>query len=230
MTITLITPTADQPMGMALAEYYMERQTVLFDQWIVVDDGIQSAKLTMGQQHIIRQREHEGGRSLSSNILSALPHAMGDVVIIIEHDDYYAPDHIETCLRHLDSGAMAAGSGILRYFNVQHRLWRVMGNRGSALCNTAFTRDAVPYMQSAAQRAFEQNVIGVDNQFWTLMTENKFPVSIHDDNTVVGIKGLPGRIGLGIGHRPDPRQWIADPAMKKLREWIGDDVQFYQDI
>src|SRR5687768_6841694 len=50
--ITVITPTADRPAAWPLAERWMARQTVQPDQWIVADDGIAPAPLTMGQQHI----------------------------------------------------------------------------------------------------------------------------------------------------------------------------------
>lgn len=231
MTITLITPTADQPRGMALAEYYMQRQTLAFDQWIVADDGNTPATLTMGQQHIVRPREHEGGRSLAGNILAALPHAIGDMIVIIEHDDYYAPNHLEVCAEYLQAGAWACGSGTLRYYNLPNRCWRVMKNNGSALCNTALTREALPHLEAAAQTAFEQNIIGLDGNFWRRMAAVGAPCVVHGTNTVVGIKGLPGRAGLGIGHRPKPHQWVKDRNWQRLRIWLGDaDAQNYINI
>lgn len=45
--VTVITPTADQPTGIALLERYMARQTVKPDAWIVADDGNTPASLTM---------------------------------------------------------------------------------------------------------------------------------------------------------------------------------------
>lgn len=228
MTITLITPTADQPQGMALAEYYMQRQTLAFDQWIVADDGNVPAQLTLGQQHIVRPREHEGGRSLAANILAALPHAVGDIIVIVEHDDYYAPNHLEVCASYLAMGVSACGSGNLRYYNLPNRCWRVMRNQGSALCNTALTRDALPHLEAAAQTAFAQNIIGLDGNFWRRLMNGNVPCVVHDTDTVVGIKGLPGRTGLGIGHRPNPHQWQKDANWQRLRHWLGDaDAQAY---
>jgi hypothetical protein len=45
---------------------------------------------------------------------------------------------------------------------------------------------------------------------------------------VVGMKGLPGREGIGIGHNPNG-PWTVDPALRILREWIREDVEFYQE-
>ena len=53
MSITVITPTADQPIGMRLLEKYMARQTVQPDEWIVADDGEVPARLALGQKHIV---------------------------------------------------------------------------------------------------------------------------------------------------------------------------------
>jgi glycosyltransferase involved in cell wall biosynthesis len=223
MKITLITPTADQPLGMMLAEQYIARQTVGFHEWIVADDGTVPARLTMGQKHLVRKREHEGGRSLAGNMLAALPHVTGDIVVMIEHDDWYSPLHLATSLQRLQD-AKATGNGFQRYYNVHVRCFRLMKNVGSALCNTAFTADLIPAMQQAAKAAFQQGGYGVDRLFWDSLTSGK---DVHDIETVVGIKGLPGRPGLGMGHRPD-KGWSLDPQLVTLREWIGDDVENYR--
>lgn len=223
MRVSLITPTADQPLGMLLCERYMQRQTVRWDQWIVADDGLEPARLTQGQQHIRRAREHEGGRSLAGNLLAALDQVDGDVVLIIEHDDWYAPQHIATCIEQLRRGD-AVGSRWQRYYNVQARSWRLMRNVGSALCNTALRRESLPILRAAALAAFQRGSYGVDRIFWDAIGRRGY---VHDVDTVVGIKGLPGRAGLGMGHRPDSN-WTADPELRQLRAWIGNDVETYR--
>lgn len=219
--VTLITPTADQPIGIALLEQYMNRQTVPFDQWIVADDGTAPATLTMGQDHIVRPRQYEGARSLAGNMLEALPEVRNGIVIIVEHDDWYAPNHIEVCLQQLQH-ASAVGSIWQRYYNVGNRHWRVMRNIGSALCNTALRAPLLPNMARAAEHAFKHDKIGVDRLFWESVAGN-----VHNINTVVGIKGLPGRKGLGMGHKPPDSKWNHDPELAKLREWIGQDADLY---
>jgi len=42
----------------------------------------------------------------------------------------------------------------------------------------------------------------------------------------VGIKGLPGRSGIGMGHRAEIRM-TPDPEFVKLKELIGDDYMYY---
>lgn len=228
--VTVITPTADQPTGIALLERYMARQTVQPNEWIVADDGDVPATLTMGQVHIIRKRQAEGGASLAGNMLAALERVHGDVVIVAEHDDYYRADHIETCLREL-AGYAATGSAWQRYYNVTQRCWTVMRNIGSALCNTAFTADRIPAMRAACEQARARNQIGVDRLFWeSLPACDK---NITDTCTVIGVKGLPGRKGLGLGHKPDlcaARKWTPDPYGAKAREWLGADAARYAEV
>jgi glycosyltransferase involved in cell wall biosynthesis len=230
MRISVITPTADQPLGMALAEQYMARQTVQPHEWIVADDGTQHARLTMRQTHLRLPRRYDGGRSLASNILEALPEVTGDVILIWEHDDWYAPDHIETCLRTLKHH-LATGSLGQRYYNVPLRLYASLTNKGSALCNTALQSSAMDYLKDAALRVLDSGGIGVDRLFWDSLPAGAG--NVHHYNTVVGIKGLPGRKGLGIGHRPRQgfsRRWRRDPDFSLLQAWVGADAARYMEL
>lgn len=216
--ITVITPTADRPAAWPHAERWMARQTVQPDQWIVVDDGHEAAPLTMGQEHIRRERTHEGGASLAMNILAAIPRVRGDVVLIVEDDDYYRANHIETCLRHLETHK-ATGGVWLNYYNVAHRRWRRMRNSCAALCNTAMQAECLPMLECAAREAMARRIYHVDRLFWEQAKDG-----LHEEETVIGIKGLPGLAGIGIGHRP--AGWSKDDGAK-LREWIGEDAKFY---
>jgi glycosyltransferase involved in cell wall biosynthesis len=227
MRISVITPTADQPLGMALAEQYMARQTLQPDEWIVADDGVEHAKLTLGQTHLKLPRLYEGGRSLANNILEALPEVTGDVIVIWEHDDWYARDHIETSLKTLGKH-LATGSSGQRYYNVQHRMYLSLVNRGSALCNTTLRYEAVGYLRKAALQVLEHGGIGVDRLFWDAVPPGLR--NVHKVNTMVGIKGLPGRLGLGVGHRPkiqSRRRWRVDMGSTVLKLWVGQDYLNY---
>lgn len=220
--VTLITPTCDQPVGLALCEQFMARQTwpVAQAQWIVVDDGETPARLTMGQTHVRRARPHDcpGYQSLAHNLQAALPLAQGDIIVVIEHDDYYAPEHLETVLSALMAPhALIAGDTVQRYYHVGRRCWRQLQNQGAALCQTAFRRELLPAFDATIRECLGRRSFGIDAAFWRRVPPDRWAVTGH---TVVGIKGLPGRPGLGMGHRPDGR-WTADPALVQLRAWIG---------
>ncbi|MGR9107779.1 MAG: glycosyltransferase family A protein [Gammaproteobacteria bacterium] len=223
MKLQVITPTADQPTGIALLEEFMAGQTIQPDEWIVMDDGNVPAMLTMGQRHIVRKRRHEGGASLAANILSAVEYLDGDIIAIMEHDDFYQKNHLETAVKRLkETNCWATGSYVQRYYYLPGRQFIIMRNIGSALCNTTFRGDLVLYLQDAAMRAFRAKAIGVDRLFW-----ERIPKKFWDSNgttTMVGIKGLPGRAGLGMGHRPNKkRNWMNDPKGEQLRKWVGDE-------
>lgn len=219
--ITVITPTADRPAAWPHAERWMARQTVQPDQWIVADDGVEPAPLTMGQTHIRRPRKETGGASLGMNLLAAIPHVKGDVVLIVEDDDAYRPDHIAVCVDRLRQHA-AVGCVWLNYYNLRLRSWRRIRNACAALCNTAFRAECLPMLEKAAHDAMAAGIYHVDRLFW----RQAGPAGLHDQETVIGIKGLDGMPGIGIGHKPG-RGWIADRHGNKLREWLGEDAIHY---
>lgn len=223
MRISVITPTADRPRGIELCERWMARQTVRPHEWIVSDGGKTPARLTMGQVHL-HQPSAPGAANLAGNILRALDAVTGDVVVIVEDDDHYAPDHLEACADGLRR-APAYGCPRLVYFNVAHRCWIHMANRGSALCQTAFRRELIPEMQRAAREAIAADSFGIDGRFWSSRQH-----MAQGRQTVIGIKGLPGTPGLGIGHRPKSgpgKRWRPDPNLDQLRRLIGADVEHY---
>lgn len=223
MRISVITPTCDRPRGIELCERYIARQTVQPDEWIVSDGGQVPAKLTMGQVHL-RQPAPPGAANLATNVLRALEAVTGDVVIVVEDDDHYAPNHIAACIAGLKRNP-AYGCARLLYFNVEHRCWVQMANRGAALCQTALRRELIPEMQRAAQEAMANNDFTIDGRFWS--GRRKMATG---PQTVIGIKGLAGTPGLGIGHRPKSKSgrfWRPDPELQYLRQHIGADVENY---
>ena len=227
-TLTLITPTADQPTGIAFLETYIRRQTLWGAapiQWIVVDDGIVPADLTQGQTHLRRVREDRchPTESFCRNLLAALPLVHGEYVYFIEHDDYYQPQHLEQLAGQL-AQAEIAGDASQRYYNVARRIWRVYQNKGASLCQTAIRRSVLPQVASLLYECLAKRQYGLDRALWESVPAAQW--SLEPSLTVVGIKGLPGRVGLGIGHRPQ-QGWTYDPDGSRLRTWIGEDAASY---
>jgi glycosyltransferase involved in cell wall biosynthesis len=212
-TISVITPTCNRLMGINYLIDYMDRQTVQPTEWLICNGGDH-----IGLSNEIHDPMPAGHKNLANNIANGLDSATGDVIVIMEDDDWYDPTHIEVCLKHLQNHE-ATGDQTLRYYNIPRKAWRVMKNRGAALCQTAFRRSLIPVMQSAVGRAIKHGNYSIDAYFWSSV---KSPT--HSDHTVVGIKGLSGQAGLGIGHRPDGN-WTRDE--NKLRQWIGADAERY---
>lgn len=217
--ITVITPTCDRPEGIKLLERWMARQTLQPDRWLVCDGGEVPAALTMDQEHHHVARP-VGAENFASNVLQGLALVDAGAVIFMEDDDWYAPNHIETCMEALKYQP-AYGSDRLWYFNVRHKAWVQWRNHGASLAQTAFRAALIEQAVEATKQALWAGDYTIDGRFWKSMT--KYANGKH---TSIGIKGLPGAKGLGQGHRVDVR-WNRDPQCVKLREWIGEDADAY---
>lgn len=221
MKISLITPTCNRQKAIENCERWMARQTVKPDEWIVADGGSRPAKLSMQQIHL-HHPQPAGADNLTHNILSAIDVVSGDIIIIIEDDDWYRTDHIERCVEGLEQ-APAYGCNWLYYYHVRDRRWVEMKNRGAALCQTALIRPELSRMKKAAESARTQQSYAIDGRFWAGI--ERYATGVQ---TVVGIKGFYSDNGLGVGHRSHPRmKWNGDPQCKVLRRWIGDDANRY---
>lgn len=226
MRISVITPTCDRPVGIRLLEKMVQRQTLQPDEWIVGDGGETKAMLTMGQRHI-HAPQLPGAANFTANVIHALEEVSGDVVIVLEDDDWIDATHIERMVRLMADHptALAAGDDEQRYYNLPHRVYRTFDNIGASLCQTAVRREAIPLLFEQALDCQRRKSYGLDSSFW-----RHLPLSfwaIERMRTVVGLKGLPGQPGLGIGHRP-AGQWTADPDGMVLLKWIGPDAAAYE--
>jgi hypothetical protein len=66
----------------------------------------------------------------------------------------------------------------------------------------------------------------IDMAFFRLMGKD-IKVNLFDGKDLaIGIKGLPGRKGIGMGHRAEVKM-ARDPDFSKLKELIGDDYMYY---
>jgi len=231
--VSVITPTCDRPVGLALTERWMARQTRQPDEWIVVDGGAQPVMPASLQHSAVRiiRRGTEGIRAENfvRNLIAGLDAAQGDQIVFWEDDDYYAPTHLEQTLALLDEpGICLVGDPMQRYYNVGERRWRTYRNKGSSLCQTGMSREAVPWCHEVLAVCLATKSYGVDGRLWVPVLCGTMRGTLRPLQTVVGIKGVPGQVGLGVGHRvPIVEKWTADPLLTMLRTWIGADADVY---
>lgn len=238
--IICCTATADQPIGMKLLESYLKRQT-LFGRllWIVSDDGDEPCHLKDTAppwcMYIRRKRETdiEPAESMRQNmetILRVIPRG-ARYIAWFEHDDWYRKDHLEKSIEELDrSNSEATGDPWQRYYCVRRRIWALYRNKGSCFCQTVHRPSLLKYVDEAIELSRKNKSIGGDFRFWKLIAKEGPEVySLQDFQTVVGIKGLPGRRGLGVGHQ-DGFSGESDPNMIQLQHWIGMDVRNYSEL
>jgi len=222
-SVTLITPTGDRQDSFKLCEQWMRQQSYTGPiQWIVVDDGVKPTAVTMGQ-HYIREAPMSG-HSLCRNLRSAIPHVTGEIVFVIEDDDYYHPHYLSTMagrLRHAD----VVGEFGAKYYYIRHAKWRhrhAIENHAS-LCRTGMTRSVIPTLADCSIGKHPS----VDLRLWRSWKGSKLSWKDCDgsQSLCVGIKGVSGR--QSHGWKP-ARDSGSDPKRSILRLWVGSDAKHYE--
>jgi len=225
-SLTLITPTGGRQQAFDLAVVWMRRQT--FDgnvRWIIVNDvDVDFIAPPMPENWRCEvltpePRWQPGENTQARNLLAALEIVGPDErVVMIEDDDHYSPDWLETVDQMLDKAELV-GETMARYYNVsQHRFRQIENCSHSSMCSTALRGSAIGRLRAECRR---KNKF-IDMHLWR-KHKSKHLFSGH---RVVGIKGLPGRLGIGSGHHNNFRG-EQDQNGAVLRLWIGADAGFY---
>ncbi|WP_426805388.1 glycosyltransferase family A protein [Stenotrophomonas sp. SrG] len=225
--LTLLTATGARPAAWALCERWMARQDYAGPvRWVIVDDGPEPQPVAFRrngwQLVLVRPSPHwaPGQNTQARNLLKGLAAVGADErLAIIEDDDWYAPDWLTTVDRELDRAELV-GEHRARYYNVQQRCGRQLANTGHAsLCSTGMRGSALKDFADAclARPKF------IDLDLWR-RTQGRH---LFGGNRVVGMKGLPGRGGIGMGHDA-AFNGQADPDGALLRSWVGLDAEVYR--
>ena len=249
--ITVITLTGDRPLAFALCRRWLANQTQKPDQWIVVDDGRVPLSPTADMEYVRRDpRPDDPTHTMLLNLQAALPLVRGSKVLIMEDDEYYSPRFIAEMSRRLDEHEVVGiarskyyhlpTGGFLRHTNMDH----------ASLAQTGFRSSFLPEVIALAQGDMYLDIriwkkVGNTDQLrWG---ENKDVAKersvsggrglLFDDGDgggegclYVGIKGLPGRPGIGVGHR-HYKEYLPDtPTRDTLRRWIPGDDKYYRAI
>ena len=233
--ITLITPTGGRPESFAQCASYVQRfhrPEGVPIQWLVVNDGPSNWKALYidGIQSVFVTPKHvwtPGSNTLGKNLLEAIPHIEHDCILFVEDDDWYAPGYLKSMYEALQSHDLV-GEFPARYYHVPTRQYSAQGNRQHAsLCQTGIRRSMLSLLEDIC-RTQTSEFIDVRlwrSQFFQFTSKSK----LLETKYCVGMKGLPGRAGIGIGHRPErnPRMWVNDQNLSVLTSWIGSDCQLY---
>lgn len=237
-SIVLITPTRDRPEAFRLCERWIARQTVRDHvEWIVVDDGDEPITPTMGQIYL-RRDPSPGVCTLPRNLHAGLDvaYAMSpDAVLIIEDDDWYAANYVEFMATKL-AWARLTGENHRRYYHLPTRGYlRSYEWKHASLACTGFRREVIPKAMRACKDARVANSPFVDMFLWDVLPQHMLAAKhIRDEEErlgnamktfanrrlSIGIKGVPGRGGLGDGHDASKYEHF-DKNGRILREWVG---------
>jgi hypothetical protein len=221
--LTLISLTGNRPAAWSLCEQWMLAQD--FDgpvRWLIVDDCEPATAITFERENwtleVLRPTPAwaPGQNTQTRNIRAALEVVTNDErVAVIEDDDVYLPGWLSAVDYRLQRADLV-GEVRARYYNAARRVGRELKNCGhSSLCSTAFKGAATDTLRRIVQvdRSF------IDLTLWRTFRGRR---ELFQGHAVVGIKGLPGRAGLGMGHRPG-FAGANDPDGALLARWIGND-------
>jgi hypothetical protein len=247
--ITVITPTGDRPLAFGLCWRWMARQTKTPSQWIIIDDGktaMGSSEIPMTApglpawiQYVRREpRSDDPKVTLDLNMRVALESGVtGDKVLIMEDDEYYAPGYIEEMSRRLDSHEVV-GICDSKYYHLPTGGWDNCRNMAHAsLAQTGFRASFLPTFSEFVGKGIYPDWL--DTQIWRFVQASKktaSPIAFQlfvdsAEPLYVGMKGLPGRSGIGSGHNPTMYRRHRDtPDRAQLKKWIPKDYQIYLDV
>ena len=229
--ITLLTPTGHRQEAFSLCEKYIERQDYKGPiEWVVCCDNWQDpTKCTLGQTLIKGPMEWiEGINTQRPNMTALLEHVRGEYCFIIEEDDYLRPEYISVMLDFLKYAALVGESDAVYYSLKTHSYLELKNYHHASLCSTAFKKSLVPLMY----RAVNSGALYMDLALYGSAKANHIKTILFNGlGLCVGMKGLPGRPGIGCGHRPD-QSFVLDEQdklgnWKKLRRLVGLDDKNY---
>lgn len=233
--IVLITPTGARLDQFKLCAGFMIRQTYEGGvKWIIVDDA--SPLTTNIVQDDFRKGwdiikvypvpRWRGQNTQARNLRAGLDtmvknYDLKDVeaIFIIEDDDYYRPEYLSKMMEQ-KKDFWAWGETRTVYYNVKWRRFLINGNIShSSLFQTAFTPDLLNEFRATMNHKF------IDAGFWKVVKNKNL---FFNNFLSVGIKGMPGRGGIGAGHSLGMTM-SNDIEMRYLRKLIGlQDAQLYE--
>lgn len=201
--ITVLTPTGARPEAFAACVEQMRAQDYAGPvQWIIVDDGPVPMRTPQidGWDVVHIRREpfwREGENTQAKNLLCGLaamrPNAR---VVVCEDDDQYAHWWLTACAARLDICDLAGESQSL-YRHIVTGKEHACGNANHAsLCSTAMKGAALAHFR----RICEAGDKFIDLRLWRDFDGAKALYS-PKPRGVTGLKGWPGRAGIGMGHR-----------------------------
>jgi len=233
--LTVITCTGDREIAFGLCRRWMQNQTIKPDQWIIIDDGQIPTIISKPEDyvHYIRRQPDPNCRevTLILNLKMALPLIKGDKILIMEDDEYYAPRYIEEMSGRLDSYEVV-GIGNAKYYHLQAGGYKCCGNTNNAsLAETGFRSSFLPIFSECVYSI--KNTPWLDILLWKQVRNSKEISSLIffdvDGTLFVGVKSLPGREGIGVGHKKGfYRKFDVDRSV--LRNWIPKDYSIYLDL
>lgn len=228
--LTLLTATGARDVAWSICEKLMDRQNYAGDvRWVIVDDGVDPQPITFSRERwsleVVRPSPFwkPGENTQARNLLAGLAVISNDErLVVIEDDDYYSMDWLSVVDVELDRAELV-GEVEARYYNLpMRRAQQLKNTQHASLCSTAMRGGAIASFRSACLAG--QRFIDMD--LWRSHPSKH----LFGGHRVVGMKGLPGRGGIGMGHDADFRGVNDSANDGTLRDWVGSGYSLYCDL
>jgi hypothetical protein len=238
--IVLITPTGARQAQFNLCAHFMQRQTYKGEvTWIIVDDcnPLTTDIVSEGFKDnwtIIKvypkpiwQGQNTQTRNLSAGIDAALQYCKDiEYIFMIEDDDYYKAQYLERMMARFGNFKVLGEMNTV-YYNVIFRKYFINRNTSHvSLFQLAFRPEMIPLFKTCYNERF------IDFKFFEKLHAQGFvgrgEVGLfNESNLAIGMKGMPGRMGIGAGHG-NLMNMLPDHAMSYLISQIGEDAHLYE--
>lgn len=240
--IALITPTGARQQQFDLCAMFMQRQSYTGEvTWIIVDDAlpITTNKVGVGFKDkwtiikVYPEPIWSGQNTQSRNIAVGIDALLDnynekdiEAILIIEDDDYYRANYLERMMNRIIS-VKVLGEINTVYYNVFYRGYLVNRNTSHvSLFQLAFRPEIIPLFKTCYNERF------IDFKFFEKLHAQQFVQRgevglFNEGNLAIGIKGMPGRKGIGAGHNR-MTGIVSDQQMTYLKSQIQDDAKLYE--
>ncbi len=207
MSITVVTVTGGRPICLNLLNQWLQAQTYQNFEWLVVCNYDHFRFIKPTRCNRVEYNQHPD----LNHSLDIVLRKLSGTVIFCEDDDYYAPDYIETAINAINIESTLLGVACNKYYNVEFDAAKQLKNtRHSSLASTVIAN-----VESIVLP--EPSVELYDIELWQLNRGCKLNIP---NNKMLGIKGMPGRVGLAKGHTKD-FYTVFDRNDRILKEWLS---------
>lgn len=246
MSVVVLTNTGGRPEAFDLCVEHMRRQCYTGEvTWIVAHDvdmpELAATQAMPSNWRVVPVRapwtwrvgQNTQAQLLALGIRRAKASGAGELpLLIVEDDDYYPPQYLRRmtdAMRRVDAAFGVVGYARACYYNVGVLMYREMRNMHHAsLCESGVIGRAVDeFLGICDARAKQRGNNGfIDIELWARANarhRGAHLMSGRPGTRPIGMKGLPGRAGIGSVHRVSGI-WRPDPDGDWLRSHIGDEI------
>jgi hypothetical protein len=220
---TAITLTGDRLWSFDLCRKYVTRQSLVPRKWIVVDDGKVALNWKQVEDAAYIRRQPQTEISFIENLCLALEAIETENVLIFEDDDWYGSNHALEILRYLIKDDLVGVHPPIYYNPAVRAFYDFVGKlQHASFAATGFNQSCLPLLKTICAAG---SSYFVDINLWHQYPGRKRLIR-PNPLSIIGVKGVPGRGGIGSGHNVHPG-FKFDFRGERLRKLIGDDADPY---